>query len=379
MNIAIDARSFLYTRTGIGYCITQILRQFLEHYSQHEYILYGVKYLGKNLITEFHIRGADILDDIRAVPFPFRKVSRYYRQMTSSYAIKKADIQLFWGPNYRGLFSKKFYTVITIHDMAHIHYPDYIEKHNYNFLTRELKKHAMRSTLILVPSISTKSDIVNYLGIPEDKVKVIYWGVEPLCRPIQDTSVLDSTRERYGLSQNNILFVGTLQPRKNVEGLIEAFRILNIRSQIPHNLLLVGCKGWEYSEVFRRINEYGLNDKVKWIGYVDSKDLPVLYNIADAFVLPSHYEGFGLPILEAMACGTPVITSNVSSMPEVAGDAAILIDPKSPEMIADGIEKVINDRDLKDGLRERGLIRAKEFTWGKSAAETIASFEEVTS
>jgi glycosyltransferase involved in cell wall biosynthesis len=147
------------------------------------------------------------------------------------------------------------------------------------------------------------------------------------------------------LPEEFILFVGTVQPRKNIEGLIEAFRILKEEFRLPHSLVITGCKGWEYSEVFKRIDAYGLNDKVKWIGYVDYKDLPALYSMADVFVLPSYYEGFGLPIIEAMACGTPVITSNVSSMPEVAGDAAIFID----------------------------------FTWDKCAADTMAAFEEVVS
>lgn len=376
MNIAIDVRSFIYTRTGIGHAIVQILRRFLENHREHGYVLYGTRGLGIDLLKRYRREGAVVLEDIHSVPFPFRKISRYYVEMTSSRALKKADVQVFWGANYRGVFSSKFDTVITIHDMVHIHYPEFTERHN-RLLTGNLKEDSTRAARILAPSISTKSDIVNILDVPESKVKVIYWGVDSHFRPVRDESVMNRIRNRYGLIGDYILFVGTIQPRKNIEGLIEAFRIIDEKKDFSHKLIIAGIKGWEYSEVFRRIEGYGLNEKVKCVGYVDYNDLPGLYSMADVLVLPSYYEGFGFPILEAMACGTPVVTSNVSSMPEVAGDAALLVDPKSPEMIADSIERILADSGLKKGLRERGLIRAKEFSWEKCAAEIMAVFEEV--
>ena len=377
MNIAIDGRAFLYARTGIEYSISQILKMFLEYHGEHEYLLYGAKGLGRNLVNQCRKRGRSILDNIQPVPFPFRKLSRYYLELTTSLAINKADVQVFWGPNYRGVFSKKFKTVITIHDMAHIHYPDYTGKHNYHFFTRYLKEHSRESTRILCPSNVTKSDIVNYLEIPEEKVRVIYWGVDSHFRPVEDEVVVNRVKNRYGLIGDFILFVGTIQPRKNIEGLLEAFWILNEKKDFSHKLIIAGCKGWKYSEIFNRIEAYGLKEKVKWLGYVDYEDLPGLYSLADVLVLPSYYEGFGFPILEAMACGTPVVTSNVSSMPEVAGDAAILVDPNSPEMIAESIRQVLMDSELNQKLRETGLMRAKEFTWEKSADEIMAVFDEV--
>lgn len=377
MNVAIDVRPLLYARTGIGYSISQILKIFLEYHREHEYLLYGAKRMGKDLVNQCREKGVGALDNICPVPFPFRKLSRYYLEMTSSIALQRAGVEVFWGPNYRGVFSKGFETVITIHDMAHIHYPAYIEKHSHYFLTNYLIEHSRRSTMILCPSNATKSDIVDYLGIPEEKVRVIYWGVDSHFRPVEDEVVVNRVRNRYRLIGDFILFVGTIQPRKNIEGLIEAFRILNEKKDFSHKLIITGCKGWEYSEVFKRIEACGLKEKVRWLGYVDYEDLPGLYSMADALVLPSYYEGFGFPILEAMACGTPVITSNVSSMPEVAGDAAIFIDPKSPEMIADSIYRVIDDLGIRSTLREKGFMRAKEFTWEKCAAETMAVFEEV--
>lgn len=377
MNIAIDVRPLLYTRTGIGYSISQILKIFLEYHRDHEYLLYGAKRLGRNLVKQCRQTGTSVLDNIRPVPFPFRKLSRYYLEMTSSIALQRAGVKVFWGPNYRGVFSKGFDTVITIHDMAHIHYPDFAERHGYNFLSMELKGHARKAKLIFADSISTRDDIVTYLDIPTSKIKVIYLGVDSKFSPIHDELVKKRIRTKYGLPDEFILFVGTLQPRKNIDGLVKAFWILKDKKLLSHKLVLVGCKGWQYSEVFRHIDAYGLNDKVKWVGYVDYEDLPAIYSLADVFVLPSHYEGFGLPILEAMACGTPVITSNVSSMPEVAGDAAVLIDPKDPEMIAEKIYQVIQDSELRKILREKGLIRAKSFSWERCAEETMAAFEEV--
>src|SRR4030067_1858455 len=163
MNIAIDVRPLLYTRTGIGYSISQILKIFLEYHREHEYLLYGAKRLGKGLVNQCREKGAGALDNICPVPFPFRKLSRYYLAMTSSIALQRAGVKVFLGPNYRGVFSKGFETVITIHDMAHIHYPDFTERrHTYDFLSGKLKDHAGRSKLILADFISTKKDILNY-------------------------------------------------------------------------------------------------------------------------------------------------------------------------------------------------------------------------
>ena len=163
MNIAIDVRPLLYTRTGIGYSISQILKIFLEYHREHEYLLYGAKRLGKGLVNQCREKGAGALDNICPVPFPFRKLSRYYLAMTSSIALQRAGVKVFLGPNYRGVFSKEFETVITIHDMAHIHYPDFTERrHTYDFLSGKLKDHAGRSKLILADFISTKKDILNY-------------------------------------------------------------------------------------------------------------------------------------------------------------------------------------------------------------------------
>ena len=352
MNIIIDARCLSQPLTGVGYSVSQILKQFIEHHNEHEYTLYG-----------------------STLPYPFRRLSKYYFKMALSLANKKAD--LFWGTGFRGIFSKRFKTVISIYDMAHIYYPDFAEAEFYKFLSRKLKSHAQKAEMILTISDSTRRDVVNYLDIPEDKVRVTYLGVDPQYRPVGDSSVVQAIREKYGLPERYILFVGTLQPRKNVEGLLGAFRMLEDEYKVPHKLVLVGCKGWKYDGIFSRIERDGLSDKVVFPGYVDYQDLPVLYSAADLFVLPSYYEGFGLPILEAMACGTPVVTSNVSSMPEVAGDAAVLVDPKRTEDIAGGIYRVLNDPALAGTLRERGMIRAKEFTWEKCADETMQVFEEV--
>lgn len=375
MKIAIDTRSLLYTRTGIGYFITQILRQFLQRYNCHEYLLYGMKDLGKKLIESYRNGDVNCFDNIRPVPFPFRKISRNYFEWLSSSALKRHDIRIFWGANYEGVFDPGFNTVITIHDLTHIHYPDFRHKQNV-FLINGLKEHAEKAAVILSDSVSTKEDIVKYLDVPEKKIRVIYLGVDRHFRPVKDEAAHDKVRKAHGLSDKIILFVGTLQPRKNIGGLIEAFRILIEKENIPHQLVLAGCKGWEHSDVFHKISRHGLTSRVKWLGYVPYEDLPVIYSIADILVLPSFYEGFGFPILEAMACGTPVVTSDVSSMPEVAGDAALLIDPNKPEEIAGAVGRVLNDTALARMLCERGLERVKEFTWEKCADETMRVFEE---
>ncbi len=205
----------------------------------------------------------------------------------------------------------------------------------------------------------------------------VYLGVDPVFRPLPP----DRTREaltRYGLTSGYLLFVGTLEPRKNLPGLLTAYQILRVRRVTREPLVVVGSRGWLYDEVFARVGALGLEAHVRFLENVPDEDLPALYNGAALLVMPSFYEGFGLPALEAMACGTPVVLSDRGSLPEVGGPAAVFVDPDHPEDIAAGMARVLEDPVLRERMREASLAHAARFTWEATAHRTLQIYLQVT-
>jgi len=238
-----------------------------------------------------------------------------------------------------------------------------------------MRRSARRAARIITISKSTADDVIRVLGLPKEKLSVVPLGVSAAYRPITDEQVLREVCARYSLVPHEyLLYVGVLEPRKNVPRLLHAYALLR-KSGVRHPLVLVGRRGWKYDDVFRTLEALRLGNDVVFTNHVPEGDLPALYCGARVFVYPSIYEGFGLPVLEAMACGTPVVTSNISSMPEVAGDAALLIEPRDHEQMASAIESVLVDEGLRQSLRERGLKRASVYTWDKTARETLKVYE----
>jgi glycosyltransferase involved in cell wall biosynthesis len=218
---------------------------------------------------------------------------------------------------------------------------------------------------------------VELLGVDVSRVVVVYPGVEPRFQRVQDRQALDAVRQRYNLPDHFALGLGTLQPRKNLGRLIEAYA--GVREELGSELHLViaGGAGWMYESVFRRVAELGLQNLVSFPGYIADEDLPTLYSLADLFVFPSLYEGFGLPVLEAMACGTPVVTSAVSSLPEVAGDAALLVDPLDTQALAEAMRRALDDTRLRSEMVQKGLEQARRFTWAVSARQLMEIYHRL--
>ena len=212
--------------------------------------------------------------------------------------------------------------------------------------------------------------MVGWLGIEQEKVTVIRNGVDPCFNQLALAPA--HVRERYGLPPHFLLFVGTIEPRENLERLIAAFNL--VAPKIKHTLVIVGARGWKTSPIYGAASASPFRDRILFTGLVDDGDLPAVYNLADAFVYPSVYEGFGIPVIEAMACGTPVVTSNVSALPEVAGDAALLIDPFDVRGLAGAMERIVHDEPLRATLRAKGLERAKRFSWDTSARKSCSAF-----
>ena len=263
-------------------------------------------------------------------------------------------------------------TVVTVHDLGYLQYPQAHTRLSrlYLHISTMFSAHAARRVIAI--SEATKRDLVERYGINPRKIRVVYHGRDAAFTPILDPAQIAETTSRYGVTQPYCLHVGTLQPRKNLGVLVEAWEMLRSSVEQPPQLLLAGKRGWLYSDLFSAVESRGLGNLIKFADYVERADLAPLYSGALAFTFPSLYEGFGLPILEAMSCGAPVLASTASSVPEVAGDAGLLLDPHNPTEWADAVERVMHDGELRQSLSRRGLERASQFTWERCARETLA-------
>jgi glycosyltransferase involved in cell wall biosynthesis len=267
--------------------------------------------------------------------------------------------------------------VVTIHDLTFFRIPERYPAARLLYMQTTTRASAKVADAIVVPSQTVRADVVDRLGVDHRRVHVVYEAASDLYAPVQRDHAL-ATAARYGIEQPYILSVGSLEPGKNRARLIRAMRELR-DSGVDAVLAIVGQKAWHYDQDFRLIEDLGMTDRIRYLGYVNDVDLPSLYSAAHAFAFPSLYEGFGLPVLEAMACGAPVLTSNVSATAEVAGDAAMLVDPTSQEEIRQGLRTLLTDAHLRAELGQRGIDRAGAFSWSRAADETHDVYERVLS
>ncbi len=298
-------------------------------------------------------------------------------------AIKNADIDILHIPVHWYNQTTPFFLnrdikkVLTIHDLTPIQFPEMHTRETNITWKTSLNLIKNRTEIIIAISNSTKNDIIDLLKIPENRIQVIHEAADERYKPLKNKElVLEEIKKAFNINSPYILFVGTLEKRKNVPTLIKAFFKLK-KLSIPHKLVIVGGKGWKYTQIFDLINELRLENDVIFTDYVSDDDLVKLYNAADLFVYPSLYEGFGLPPLEAMACGCPVITSNTSSLPEVVGDAGILIDPNNIDSLTESMHKILLDKGLMEEMSKKSLERANMFSWEKTAKQTWDVYEEV--
>jgi len=267
-------------------------------------------------------------------------------------------------------------TVFTLHDLIFLHYPAYHLPYNRWFLTLAMPRFLRAAHVIVTPSECSRQDAIKFYNLPAEKIKVIYEAAAPHFKPATNPTELARIRQKYNLPANFLLHVGTIEPRKNLSRLLEAFRAA-LADHPGLRLVLVGKKGWLYDEFFQKIKTLGLDDHVVFPGFVDEADLPAFFQLAEVFVYPSLYEGFGLPPLEAMACGAPVICSNSSSLPEVVGNAGLLVDPADTAELAAALRRALSDADLRASLRAQSLARAAQFSWDRAGAELEAVYRQL--
>ena len=266
--------------------------------------------------------------------------------------------------------------VVTVHDLAYLKFPERFSAARRLYYRTSMVRGARRAAHVIADSESTRRDLVELGGIPAERITVVHLGVENTFAPVDDDAVLARVREKYSLPPRFFLFVGTIEPRKNVACIVEAYTQL-ADGLDDIDLVIAGRRGWKFGPLYAQIERAELTDRILMPGRIDDKDLAAVYSCAEAFVWPTIYEGFGLPLLEAMACGTPVISSDIGVVREVVGDAALLIDPQSPQQLADAMQRVVSSGDFRDDLVRRGIARARLFPWEQTATRTLEVYRRV--
>ncbi|RME31003.1 MAG: glycosyltransferase family 1 protein, partial [Thermoflexia bacterium] len=287
--------------------------------------------------------------------------------------LRRVGADLVHGPVYVVPLATSLPAVVTVHDLSFLRFPHFFRPANRLYLSLFTRLSVRRARRVLAVSFHTAKETERLLGIRGAKLRVVYHGVDPVFRPLPPEEVA-AFRIRQELPEQFVLYVGTLEPRKNLVRLVQAL------ARFPETdrpfLVLAGARGWCDEEIFATVERLNLGDRVLFPGYVPNEELPLWYNAARVFAYPSLYEGFGMPVLEALACGTPVLTSETSSLPEAAGDGALLVDPNDVGAIADGLHRLLTDQVLRETLRERGLAHAARFSWARTALETVALYRE---
>ena len=263
--------------------------------------------------------------------------------------------------------------VVTVHDLAFHHFPEQYPAAKQRYLRLMTRLSVSRARRVIAVSEATRQDIIRLYGLPAERIVTVPNGIGSEMQPLPPDEVAEFRREQ-GLPEDFLLFLGTLQPRKNLETLLRAYA--TITNDVDWPLIVAGGTGWQYDRIFQLVRQLELVERVRFVGYVAGTQLPLWYNAATLFVYPSLYEGFGLPVLEAMACGTPVIAANTSSLPEVAGDAGLLVDPRSVRGLASTMLMVARDGELRQQLGQRGRERAREFSWTRTAELTVEVYRQ---
>jgi glycosyltransferase involved in cell wall biosynthesis len=367
MLIGFEASALRGPKSGVGYYTESMLAAIMQLEPQHNYVLFS----NREMESDWKPLASESVHIGRG--FPVRAV---WMQAQLPGTLRRVKPDLCHFTNYLAPLSVPCPYVVTMYDMSVFLTP---RMHSFKkmVLDRTLIPHvARRAGAILTISQSARRDILKCLRVPREKVRVVMGAASPRFQPVSAIAQREEARARAGLTDPYILYVGTIEPRKNLPRLVQAFAQLK-REGIPHKLAIVGQQGWQVEPLHREIARLGIAGDVVFSGYVPADDLPALYSAADAMAFPSLYEGFGLPVIEAMACGAPVVTSNSSSLTEVAGDAAMLIDPLSVESIAGGLRRVLCEPGVRDELARRGPERASYFTWEKTARATISVYESV--
>ena len=368
MAIYVDVSSAVHAKAGIGRYAESLARALIERQPGRFALFYN------------RVRGSSLPKGLQAVPG--RSVPAGYKPWRMAVWVGQLagvgfnrlvpDADLFHATEHLLPPLRGVPTVLTVHDMIFRLFPEHQKRLNYWYLNATMPLYCQRADAIITVSESSKRDVVTHYKLDPAKVTVVYEAPAVEFAPAPGAAV-EAIRRSYDLPERFMIHVGTIEPRKNLTRLIEALQQLRDAGlAIP--LLVVGGKGWLYEDFFRRLEALEVRDAIRFPGYVPPADLPILYSAATMAVMPSVYEGFGLPVLEAMACGTPVLSSHSSSLPELGGEAARYFDPYDVEEMASAIRAVWTDGEAQAEMRVMGLARAAEFSWTRAAEETLSIY-----
>jgi glycosyltransferase involved in cell wall biosynthesis len=378
MRIAIDYTAAIRQGAGIANYVRSLVDAMLAQDSRNHYTL-----LTSGRPTREHpfpkadnVRGRSII-----IPDRYLNILWYRWRLPLHATLFTGQVDIYHGPDFvLPPINGKVRKVVTVHDLAFLEHPEFAVPQLAAYLKKVVPEAVAAADVIAAVSQATRQTLIDYFKTPPEKITIIPNGIRSSFRRITDPILLAATRHKFSLKHPLVLGVGTLEPRKNHLGLIKAFHKAQsaaTKKPRPTMLALAGGPGWLYDETQQLIAKLKLENKVRFLGHVSELELITLYSMADVFVFPSFYEGFGVPPIEAMACGAPVITSNTSSLPEVVGDAALQIDPYNTDALARAILQVLENEQLRDELRQRGYARAQHFTWPKSASKMLSVYQRL--
>ncbi len=366
MRIGIDARPLSREITGIGMYVCEIIKNLNQIDTHNQYILYS----NRDIHIDFELRNNWT---IKVHKFP---IGNLWLNLIMPFCIKRDKIDVFWGTSHiLPLFGSSCPLVLTVHDLALLKYP--VGTAYTSFIQKTLLKPSCKKADKIIPiSNSTKEDLIELLGINTEKIQVIYPGISTDLYPFKDQNKSKHILlEKYKINDKFILYLGTIEPRKNIPTIIRAFKKAKENMSFDCKLVIAGGLGWKYKEVFELIEKLELSEFIIYTGYIDLSDKIHFYNACEFFVFPSIYEGFGIPLLEAMCCGKPTISTNISSMPEVVGDAGLLIDRHDDfEQLARLFHELYFDQELKRSLSAKALLQSRKFSYEGCARRTLDVF-----
>lgn len=375
MRIVLDYTAGIRQGAGIGQYVRSLVGAMVEQDAHNKYTLItsGRPTREQPFPQGKNVRGRGLL-----IPDRYLTILWYRLRfpLLANYFTGPTDI-------YHGLdfalppLSKKTRKIVTVYDLAFLEHPETAVPSLAAYLNKVVPEAVERADIVAAISHTTKQALIKHYRAPAEKIIVIPCGVGAQFQRVTDPVFLEETRRAFDLQHPFIFSVGTLEPRKNHIGLIRAFHEVVQSGDCPLLLAIAGGKGWMYEETQKVVKELHLEEKVRFLGRISERELIGLYSLAEMFAFPSFFEGFGIPPLEAMACGAPVITSNVSSLPEVAGEAALLVDPHDIHAIADAIRRLAENAQLRADLRQKGYAQARRYTWSAAAARMLAVYQHV--
>ncbi|MFQ5613263.1 MAG: glycosyltransferase family 4 protein [Anaerolineae bacterium] len=374
MHIGLDYTPALKQSAGIGRYTRGLVGGLAELGAGHQYTLLAAR--------DAPLAQAPALPPnfrLQRLPLPERWLNILWHHLNLPLALDRlaGPFDLFHSPNFVLPPLARSRGLVTVHDLSFLRYPAGADPGLRAWLERVVPRSLARAEGVLADSRSTKADLIDLLNIPPERIDVVGAGVEDRFRPVSDEAALARVRRRYGLPDRFILSLGTLEPRKNFTGLIRAFAAVAAADETLH-LVIGGGRGWLFDQIFRAAAESPVRERIHLPGFIDEADLPALYTLATVFAFPSFYEGFGIPVLEAMACGTPVVCADNSSLPEVAGEAALLLPAGDVEALGRALLRCLKDEALRRALVARGFEQARKFPWTAAAEQLLVVYERIS-